>query len=59
MTVFVILLVWLLLACFNIFKIKQSTIGARDVFEPLLAIIFAPLYFITALVVIFGIKKWN
>ena len=54
----IILLVWLLLACFNVFKIRQSSQGA-DMIETALAVVFAPLYTILGLVVVFIIKPWN
>ena len=50
--------IWLLLACFNVFKIRQSSQGA-DMIETALAVVFAPLYTTLGLVVVFIIKPWN
>lgn len=58
-TTIYIIFCWLALAGFNLVKINQSTYGAKDVFTPLFAIVFAPLYTLIAFIGIFIIKKWN
>ena len=54
----IIFLIWLLLACFNVLKIRQSSQGA-DMIETAIAVVLAPLYTMLGLVVIFIIKPWN
>lgn len=58
MTAIIVVLVWLLLTAFNLWKIYQSSQGA-DMLESAFAMILSPIYFILALVVIFIIKPWN
>ena len=52
-----IVLIWLVLAGFNVWKIFQSN-NCFSVLETLIAIMFSPLYFIVAFVVVFILKKW-
>lgn len=56
--IWIIQIIWLLCAAFNIYKIYQSTQGA-DMLETAFALIFAPFYTVMAFVVIFIIKPWN
>lgn len=58
MTAIIVVLVWLLLAAFNLWKIYQSSQGA-DMLESLFAIMFSPVYTLMAMVVVFIIKPWN
>lgn len=58
MTAIIVILVWLLLAAFNLWKIYQSSQGA-DMLESLFAIILSPVYTLLALIAIFIIKPWN
>lgn len=58
MTAIIVVLVWLLLAAFNLWKIYQSSQGA-DMLESLFAIIAAPVYTLMAMVEVFIIKPWN
>lgn len=58
MTIFIILIIWILFGAFNLYKIYQSSQGA-DMLESLFAAASGPLYTFMALVVIFIIKPWN
>ena len=58
MTAIIVVLAWLLLAAFNLWKIYQSSQGA-DMLESLFAIIAAPVYTLVAIVMVFIIKPWN
>lgn len=57
MTVIIIILVWLLLAAFNMYKLYTSKSGS-NLIESVAAILLAPFYTLMAFVVIFLIKKW-
>lgn len=57
MKTLVIVIIWLALACFNVFKIYQSN-TKWNVLESVFAILLAPVYTFVAFIVIFVIKKW-
>lgn len=57
MTLFIVLIIWLTLAIFNVFKIYQSEDDSHAL-ESIFAIVCAPIYTFLAFVVVFLIKKW-